>query len=528
MKKMKKIIALLIAMAMVLGMSASVFAATITVENAYSEETYDAYKILEYTSNKTTTVDEETGEETPVAATAFSYYLLADDYNGALGTLLKGAGFEFTESSDKTLWFVNNADDFTDGKVIADYLYKNLDTLKTCALDKSENNVADDEGKVTMEDLAQGYWFVTSSVGSLCTLQSYNDDELVIEKNELITPPTKVASDTEFQVGDTITYTITYTDVDGTNNDLILTDKMSEGLTYQANTLKVKINDVETDPTGTDDETGDTITYYTVTPTTNTAGATLKITVDAAVMNTLKKNETIVVTYDVVVNNNASLDGTELNTVTARTSEQETTPTTVIVESFDLTVNKTDGTNALKGAQFELYRTTDASGATAHEIVHLRKLTDDEAKKALATYVYYTDENKTTVSQTKTEYYDETLGTLDAATVYYVVDTSAENTTIDMALKDENGEYIYSSARIFGIDKDSSYGLLETKAPEGYNKLDEETPVAAGDNTVDVINNAGSTLPSTGGIGTTIFYVVGSILVIGAGVVMITRRRMGN
>jgi len=42
----------------------------------------------------------------------------------------------------------------------------------------------------------------------------------------------------------------------------------------------------------------------------------------------------------------------------------------------------------------------------------------------------------------------------------------------------------------------------------------------------DVVNNAGAVLPSTGGIGTTIFYVIGSLLVIGAGVVLVTRRRM--
>ena len=89
--------------------------------------------------------------------------------------------------------------------------------------------------------------------------------------------------------------------------------------------------------------------------------------------------------------------------------------------------------------------------------------------------------------------------------------------------------------------KAGSYRLVETQAPEGYNLLEESAcPVVTlakdedttdGDNLVvtqPVENNAGATLPSTGGMGTTIFYVVGAILVIGAGILLVTRRRMAS
>ena len=96
-----------------------------------------------------------------------------------------------------------------------------------------------------------------------------------------------------------------------------------------------------------------------------------------------------------------------------------------------------------------------------------------------------------------------------------------------MAQKGEDGKYLYSSAVIFGLDKDSTYYLEETKSPEGYNLLDKEKEVALGTTTsIDVVNEAGSILPSTGGIGTTIFYIIGGVLVVGAGVVLVTRRRM--
>ena len=79
------------------------------------------------------------------------------------------------------------------------------------------------------------------------------------------------------------------------------------------------------------------------------------------------------------------------------------------------------------------------------------------------------------------------------------------------------------------------YKLVETTVPAGYNKADDQPiSVALSDvtgetltleKTANVINMAGSTLPSTGGMGTTIFYAIGAILVIGAGVVLVSRRR---
>ena len=103
--------------------------------------------------------------------------------------------------------------------------------------------------------------------------------------------------------------------------------------------------------------------------------------------------------------------------------------------------------------------------------------------------------------------------------------TNSSNTTIDMAVKDGD-DYIYSSAMIFGLDEGSTYFLLETKAPEGYNLLDEEVEVKGNAVSIDVENEAGSILPSTGGIGTTIFYILGTLLILGAGVVLVTRRRV--
>ena len=105
---------------------------------------------------------------------------------------------------------------------------------------------------------------------------------------------------------------------------------------------------------------------------------------------------------------------------------------------------------------------------------------------------------------------------------------------------------------IRGLDDDKKYTLTETYTLPGYNMLEGDVdldleediaPVPAGsgtsgtsgtfegydpENYQDVINNQGSVLPSTGGIGTTIFYIVGGLLAVGAGVVLVTKKRMGK
>ena len=118
---------------------------------------------------------------------------------------------------------------------------------------------------------------------------------------------------------------------------------------------------------------------------------------------------------------------------------------------------------------------------------------------------------------------------------------------------DTNVVYVVDAGNpvIQGLD-DIDYYLYETKAPAGHNLLSEpvhfkisadynedgsnytSVTVTVGEEaasnalSASIVNRSGATLPETGGIGTTIFYVLGGLLVVGAGVVLITRKRMGK
>lgn len=208
-------------------------------------------------------------------------------------------------------------------------------------------------------------------------------------------------------------------------------------------------------------------------------------------------------------NPNATGDGTTKPGDTGETPEDK-----VIVFTYELDTTKVDGidnTKKLENAEFKLYR---MNGSTKEYVK-----VDTDSKVAGWT------------------------------------DTAADATTL---ISDTNGLF-----KVIGLD-DGTYYLEETKAPSGYNKLTNavevvitattvnnqtwsSTPadaltklnvtaggnagtgdVATGIASINIANNKGSTLPSTGGIGTTIFYVLGGTLVVGSGIALVTKKRLGK
>ena len=139
------------------------------------------------------------------------------------------------------------------------------------------------------------------------------------------------------------------------------------------------------------------------------------------------------------------------------------------------------------------------------------------------------------VKNASNEYYKLTTTNGVSEVTWY---TLAEGETLEAAIAANKITEYTSNAQgavtAFTGLGNGTYTLVESTVPSGYNKAADSTFTIAGNDyttanleqATTVVNNSGSVLPSTGGMGTTIFYIIGAILVIGAGVVLVTRRRM--
>ena len=213
----------------------------------------------------------------------------------------------------------------------------------------------------------------------------------------------------------------------------------------------------------------------------------------------------------------------------------------VVTYTTELTILKTDEDNKfLPGVEFTL----TGNG------VNIVLVTEETFTKAAdGEYWKLKDGTYTTTAPTKTD--DETDNTAD----YDSVDTKYTKTTTVVAKggKGETKTDVVGTVQADGTVTfkglgAGEYTITETKTLPGYNTIepinfkltfdaatktfvsDNESVTVGEDNMLDtsIVNQKGSLLPSTGGIGTTIFYVVGAILVIGAGILLVAKKRMSS
>ena len=456
MKKMKKFFALLIAMIMVLGMSTSVFAAGTGSITITPPDDVDTTATITYTIYKVFNAD-ASADGSKIS------YTLVDGKDTA------PAGFTVDDAGNVTYAGGESVTELTAADIAAIAAYVAGDAPVATA--KSTGGA-----DAVAEGLPNGYYYITTTTGSVVTIDSTKPNATVEDKN-IVPGVDKVISATDpdygsydedgkkalAQVGTKVTYTATVTVGKG-QIGYVFKDTLGTGLEYVANSLTV------TDMTaGTD---------YTL----SVSGQDITVTFNNDSIKTLAEGAEIVVSYQATVTSDALQDNPAKNTATisyGNNSQYTSEPSEAEVYNAKISVVKqADQEQPLEGAGFVL------------------KNADGKYYKIADGVVSWVD-----AEADATEYTSGADGKL-------------------------NGEFT-------GL-ADGTYTLVEKTVPTGYNKAaDKEITIEAGNYEASnlkqefiVPNKAGSVLPSTGGIGTTIFYVVGALLVIGAGVVLVTRRRM--
>ena len=495
MKHMKKMMALALAMVMVLAMGTTVFAAalptgtagadkTITITPpsgvaADAENTYTVYKVFNATTDGTNIAYKS------LDGTAPAGFVVDIDNNVYLGTATDAATgatgeIQITVAGGAKKYIVpSTAAELTAEQIAAIAAYTGKVEVGTVTITGTTATT------VTVPDY--GYYYITTSTGTVVTIDSTHKSAAVQDKNTVpgldktITNTDKTTAgmagtiDADgkkalAELGKDVEYTATITVGKGAKG-YEFHDKMGSGLTFKGND-NVTV-------TASPAVTGITGDWYTIKDTPD-SGDTLTITF----ADGIAENTVITIKYVGTVNSDALTVDTGKNTARVdygdENSNNHTPDSETNVYNAKFTVTKKDGKNQpLEGAGFVV------------------KNADNKYYKKEGTVVSWV----TDIDQA-TEYTSNASGAVESFT---------------------------------GL-VDGTYTLVEKTVPSGYNKAADSTfTIAASDYTSDnlvqtaeVINNSGAELPSTGGIGTVIFYVLGSILVIGSAIVLISRRRMEN
>lgn len=502
MKLIKKIAAIMFAFMMVVSVSCNVKAVegtspatkgTITITNAKVGETYKLYKILSLESYSYKENEKDKGN--------YAYTLTGDGWDN----FIRGSGvldkyFEFDSTNTYLTW--KGTTDEARVKEFAQLAlkYSRTETNSVQPVQTAKKATSD---TVTYSGLDLGYYLVDSSMGTLCALTTTNPTVEIKEKNTAPTVEKKVGNSADnvnsennnASIGDTVYFQTTITAQPGAQN-YVLHDKMTEGLTFDKNSVNITLHKKATNV----DETLGTNTDYNV-ETTNLENTDPKCTFHINFIQTLcdrlAANDTITVTYSATLNENAVIagEGNKNETWLKYGDSQSTQPSTTNTKTFEMNVFK-----------------------------YTENITDKKKKDGLEDAVFTLKK----VGETNTinfvkEKSDEIYGD-----IYRVANTGDANITTN-----KSGKFT-----IKGLGA-GTYYLTETKQPAGYNKLKNPVTVVidndgnvkvddANADPVEVENKTGTVLPSTGGAGTTMIYLVGAVLVLGSGVVLATKRRVKN
>ena len=489
MKHIKRFVSLLLVLVMAMAVTAAPALAadtgTITINNAFPGENYKAYKIFDAAVGKDAAGKDIVSYTIPSGSAIASSTVSVTVEEGSTPTSYGfSAIFETAESGGIT--YVSQKDGVSDSVVTAWMkAYVEDAHLTTPYFVEAAGKTAQ------ITNVPTGYYYVTSTTGSMVTLSTATPNATIEDKNKA-PDVQKEVSKTETgsygagataSIGDTVYFKLTVSAKPGAR-DYVVHDTMTEGLTLNADSFNVTVGGA-----GLAENTDYTLATKFNDPTPINDDCTFEIKFTDTYLNKIDRDTTITITYSAVLNENAQIggDGNENRLDYGDSSKVDSDEVKVYTYSFDL-VKTDDQDKLLTGAEFELYSDKDLT----QKIQFVKDGTTYRIAKK--------DETDTT-------------------------------DTISIASKDK--------VVISGLGN-GAYYLKETKAPDGYKLLlnakeimidgQNITASVTGDTYmsggVHVTNEPGSTLPGTGGMGTTVFYVLGSALMLGAVVLYITKKRM--
>lgn len=506
MKRIKKAVALLLTLLMTLSLTVTAFAAndgTITISGVSNENVYEIYQLLDLKS---------------YSAAGYSYKV-----NSAWTAFFATDAAKEYISVDADGYVAWNAADEADSTVAA-FAKLALDYAKAHGIapvksSETSGQMITGTDPITgkpygkFEGLPLGYYLIDSTMGALCGLTTTNPNAYINAKNAAPSIDKQVKEDSTNNWGGENTADIgqivefrTTIDVHAGAEGFILHDTMSAGLTFQGVT---KVEHVIPGATEAETDIHDAVlgTDYTVVEKTTTPSidCTFEVRFTPSFCNHLKTNDKIIVYYTAMLNRKAVVAG-EGNSNTAKLEfgeEHFTAPDTTKTSTYAFDLVKTDGEDKLiDGAGFRIY--DHATSGNEIEVVPLME--NDDMTPVL-------DNKGNPVYRRARE----------------------DETGIEIMVKD-------GKVRLVGFDN-GTYYLQETTTPAGYNNLSGRKEFTISGANLDatisvddilytgtgvhVVNKTGNKLPETGGMGTTLFITCGSIAVLGAGVLLVTKKRMG-
>jgi len=490
---MKKLIAIVLSLMLIASLSATALADTpetgsITINSVSDATTYEIYKLLDL-------------ESYDVAAGAYSYKA-----NAAWATFFATAeaqAYMSTDADGYVTWTTTEDDDTKAAFAKMALAYaktNNIAPVKSSA-NANEFVITGTSGKFS--ELELGYYLVDSTMGALCGLTTTNPDASINAKNGIPTIDKQVNEDSTAQwgatntadIGQVVEYRVTINVHAGAEN-YVLHDTMDAGLTFQG------VSKIEHVVPGTGNHDADANLYEVKTGADASDGCTFEVYFSKEFCDELETNDKIIVYYTAVLNKDAVIAGTgNVNNAWLTFGEGgESNEDAVTTYTFGLDLVKTDSANKLiDGAEFKIYDA--ATGGNEVPFVQVFDVNGDPALTADGYHLY----RKAAAGES-------------GATVIVV----------------------RGKVRVNGLDN-GTYYLEETAAPDGYNKLSARQKFIISDGNLDavfngdvystgsgvhVVNKTGSMLPETGGTGTILFITIGTFVVLGAGVLLVTKKRM--